>query len=169
MTPLKSSHLEFLKTYGYKVKQTNERCDIRNSNYTSNWVNVLLIIVGLLGIPIAVGGSYKIGLLFLLLLTIPVLRIINRTPKTVSFDYLNNLIDGEPLSLFTAFQFETSENFAYATPFETGTTEYAVSLILHKTSGEKKALMRFVDREEEKQGAQDLLDHLNNWFTQPSQ
>ena len=117
-----------------------------------------------MGVPILLAGNYRMGLLFILLLAIPIIRMLNQAPKKVVIDFSQNLINDIPFAEINEFKYESEESLAYATPFEKGTTEYALHLDLINQYGLPIRLLSFIDREQNKPGAEDLLSTMNGWL-----
>lgn len=164
MKSLDKATVEFLKSYNYTVNVSPETIVIIDKNYTKMWQNVIMIIIGLSGFPIAFAGSYEIGILFILLLSIPIIRIANNKPKQVTFELVSNRVNGIYFTEIKEFRYAEEENYAYATPFEKGTKEYTLDLELVNKNGVPTKILSFIDREEKKPGAAAFLSALNGWL-----
>lgn len=164
MQSLDKDTIEFLKSYNYTVKVKNQVITVMDKNYSTVWQNVIMIIIGLTGFPIAFVGNYEIGILFILFLLIPIVRMIKNKPKKVTFELVANRINGIYLSEIKEFRYSQEETYAYATPFEKGTKEYTLDLEMVNKNGIPTKIMSFIDREEEKPGAQALLKMMNGWL-----
>ena len=164
MELLSKSDIDFLESYNYKIDQQEDAVYIHNSNYHIVIGNAILFLVGLAGIPLAIGGHYKVGLLLLLLLTIPIMRLLRNAPRKIQINFVTKQINNIPLNAIAQFRFSSSEAFAHASPFEKGTVEYTLDLEMVKKDRKVIKLLSFVDREERKEGAEKLLKVFNSWL-----
>ena len=166
MKRLDQKNVDFIKSYNYDVIVHHNRMLITDNDHNNPVINIVMIVIGLAGIPIvAYMGNYQIGIIFLLLLAIPIIRIVNRKPKKTVFDFLNQRIRKVSVGDIREFRYVTSEALAYATAMEEGVTEYTLTLEMVNNNGVATELLSFIDREEKKPGAENLLNEMNSWLS----
>lgn len=165
MKRLDQKNVDFIKSYNYDVIVHHNRMLITDNDHNNPVINIVMIVIGLAGIPIVYMGNYKVGVLFLLLLAIPIIRIVNRKPKKTKFDFLNQRIRKVNVADIREFRYVKSEALAYATAMEEGVTEYTLTLEMVNKNGVATELLSFIDRDENKPGAENLLNEMNGWLT----
>lgn len=164
ISPFKSSSIQFIKDYNFKVITNPKKIIIIDKDHKHPISNTIMIILGLAGIPICYAGSYEIGIIFLLLLLFPIIRIANNRPKKVVFDFANQTIQNVKLIDIRKFVFVRSEVLAYASAFEKGVIDYSLTLQMVNKNNIGIDLMTFIDRQEVKPGAELLLQQMNEWL-----
>lgn len=165
MKRLDQKSVDFIKSYNYDVIIHHYRMLITDNDQSSPVINIVMIVVGLTGIPIAFLGNYQIGIVFLLLLAVPIFRIANSKSKKTKFDFLNQRIRKTDIADIREFRYIKSEALTYATAMEDGVTEYTLTLEMVKKNGVATELLSFIDRDENKPGAEELLNEMNGWLT----
>ena len=157
--------VNFLKEYGYRVSKKSFSIIITNKKYVPVPIYILLMIVGMTGIVLGIMSTYKMLLLSVLLVFIPLLKIMTQSGRRVVFDFMTQRINDIPFSEIEVFQYKKSEQFAHATPFEEGTIEYTADLEVKTKNGSITRLVSFVDRQEKKEGLHKVLADFQSMIT----
>lgn len=153
--------ITFFENYGYRVTQSDVLIKFKNKKYVPVPVCIGLMLIGTAGIVLGIMSTYKLLLLCVLLVFIPLLKILNQGPKYLLIDLLKKSINHVEIAQVERFQFSSSEQNAHATPFEKGTIEYILNLEMITKEGSTIQLATFTNREKNKESSHEVLVNFN--------